>query len=68
MAARKKRKGPVLRHAVEISVDVPHGITATASRKRIKAALDLVPTDVLEAGETIVVTANFEGNNKPKED
>jgi hypothetical protein len=68
MAAKKYPKGPQgqeIKPAIEITVP-KLGAKGLALRNKIKAALDNIPTDVLEQNETIIVRADSEGNRPPK--
>jgi hypothetical protein len=55
----KKPKG--LRPAIEITVEIPAGTKKREVAKRIQEALQQVPTDVFENGETIVVRSQVFG-------
>jgi hypothetical protein len=69
MAAKKRptpSSGPQIKSAIEIKV--PRlGAKGRALRNKIKAALDSIPTDVLEQHETFVVRANDVGGFHSKE-
>jgi hypothetical protein len=68
MAADKRRKGsrgPAVKPAIEITVR-KRGAKGQALRDKISAALNNIPTEVLEQNETIVVRADSEGPLPPK--
>jgi len=60
----KRSKG--LRRAIEITVEIQSGTKRPEVAKKIQAALLQVPTDVFEAGETIVVRPQVEGPKPPR--
>lgn len=65
MATRKTPKGSEQKPALEVIVEVPHGTKRPRMDRLIQAALRQVPTDVFEAGETIVVRTQTKGTPKP---
>ena len=62
MATRKTSRGSEQRPAIEVIVEVPHGTKRIKMDRMIQAALQDVPTDILEAEQVVVVQVIHDGS------
>jgi hypothetical protein len=65
MATRKTPKASKQKPAIEVIVEIPRGTKRAKMDRLIHDALRQVPTDVFEAGETIVVRSQTKGAKPP---
>jgi hypothetical protein len=65
MATRKTPTGSEQKPAIEVIVEVPHGAKRAKVDQLIHTAMQQVPTDVLEAEETMVVRVQHDGHKPP---